>query len=106
MMQLPTGSWDIWYQTTLPWLKDLQHLPPASFRRLTKLIPSLHANVELILASQDPDDDDDEMADATGDALSVAPIAGPSEALIRNDPPIRCLAGLLVWSFLNPPFSF
>jgi hypothetical protein len=95
MTQLPTGSWDIWYQSILPWLKDLQHLPPASFRRLAKLIPILHANIDLVVAAQSPDDDED-MADAMEDALSVAPIAGPSEAMIRHDPPVSPLAASLV----------
>jgi hypothetical protein len=69
MDSFSSGDLDLGFPTVGPWLRDLQHINSASFRRLSKVLPSLDAKI-VHLTGQPPSDTDsegDDKEDAPGD---------------------------------------
>ena len=84
----------------VPWLRDLEHIPPANLRRFTRIIPSIQAKVEHIIAVLPPSDDDDsEEEESDDDPMGVTDTPkrstvltqakGASVVLVKVDPGVR-----------------
>jgi hypothetical protein len=86
MMQLPTGAWNFSFEPMVPWLEHFQRLPHLAFKRLRLLMIQIDGNVDLLLSSQEPaEDEDDPMGSSDLPLESVEPLTSIGEPIIVED---------------------
>ena len=89
------------FESMIPWLCQLDRIPYASLRSLTRIIPTIEAKITELLPPKAVSDDDADYDDEHDDAMDtgtapptkVGPPSGPGEAAwILTDPgvsPVR-----------------
>ena len=62
MIGFPTPISGLGFTPMVPWLPELDHLPPKSLKRLTRVLPELQARIEHLVADlgSDPEGNNDE----------------------------------------------
>jgi hypothetical protein len=63
----------------VPWLKEITHVAAPSFRRITKIIPSIEAKLSPFLPVEPAISSDDSSDDAESQAMDISAGATPTK---------------------------
>ena len=67
MIGFPTPISGLSFTPMVPWLPELDHLPPKSLKRLTRVLPELQARVEHLVADLGSDREGNDEEDEDGE---------------------------------------
>ena len=109
MIGFPTPISGLGFTPILPWLPELEHLPPKSLKRLTRVLPELQARIEHLVADlgsdheenneedegDDNDDDDGSNKMDVGDSPSKRSSVG--SGVPGSGEPAYIKTGIKVW---------